>query len=145
MSQRCVAGGCSNTRSDGVSLHKWPEDPHFASLWTIAVKNTRSDFVNPINSSRLCSIHFATDSFEEQSVLAKSMGLKMKALLKYNAVPSMFDTNPPVKKKQRLAEEKTFYLHKLMRLARDHQNKIDNNCEEHTENGKLQGYVLKEI
>ena len=98
MSQRCVAGGCSNTRSDGVSLHKWPEDPHFASLWTRAVKNTRSDFVNPINSSCLCSIHFATDSFEEQSVLAKSMGLKMKALLKYNAVPSIFDTNPPVKK-----------------------------------------------
>ena len=98
MSQRCVAGGCSNTRSDGVSLHKWPEDPHFASLWTRAVKNTRSDFVDPINSSCLCSIHFATDSFEEQSVLAKSMGLKTKALLKYNAVPSMFDTNPPVKK-----------------------------------------------
>ena len=70
------------------------------------MKNTQSEFVNPSNSSRLCNIHFTADSSEEQSVLAKSMGLKMKALLKYNAVPPIFDINPPVKKKQRLEEEK---------------------------------------
>ena len=40
----CIAGGRSNTRKNGVSLHQWPEDPHFARLWTNAVKNTRSDF-----------------------------------------------------------------------------------------------------
>ena len=58
MPHRCVAGGCSNTRKDGVSLHLWPEDPRFARLWTNAVKNTRSDFSSPSSSSRLCSAHF---------------------------------------------------------------------------------------
>ena len=46
MPHRCVAGGCSNTRKDEVSLHLWPEDPRFARLSTNAVKNTRSDFSN---------------------------------------------------------------------------------------------------
>ena len=39
---RCIAGGCSNTHKDEVSLHKWPEDAHFAKIWTNAVKNSRS-------------------------------------------------------------------------------------------------------
>ena len=39
---RCIAGGCSNTHKDEVSLHKWPEDVHFARIWTNAVKNTPS-------------------------------------------------------------------------------------------------------
>ena len=39
---RCIAGGCSNTHKDEVSLHKWPEGAHFAKIWTNAVKNTRS-------------------------------------------------------------------------------------------------------
>ena len=47
---RCIAGGCSNIRKDGVSLHKWPEDAHFAKIWTNAVKNTRSDIFNPTTS-----------------------------------------------------------------------------------------------
>ena len=77
MPHGCVAGGCSNTHKDGVSLHKMPEDAHFAKLWTNAVKNTHSNVFNPL-TSRLCSAHFTEDSFEEQSVIAKSLGLKMK-------------------------------------------------------------------
>ena len=71
---RCIAGGCSNFRKDGVSLHKWPDDDRFAKLWTNAVKNTRSDVFNP-TTSRLCSAdsaHFTDDFFQEQSVIAKS-------------------------------------------------------------------------
>ena len=75
---RCVAGGCSKTRKDGVSLHRWPDDPHFARLWTNVVKNTRSDFGNPTTSSRLCSDHFDEDCFEPQTVIVKFMGLQMK-------------------------------------------------------------------
>ena len=70
MPHRCIAGGCSKARKDGESLHKWPEDVHFAKLWTNAVKNTRSDVFNPL-TSRLCSAHLTEDSFEEQSVTAK--------------------------------------------------------------------------
>ena len=98
MPHRCIAGGCSNTRKDGVSLHKWPEDAHFAKLWTNAVKNTRSDIFNPF-TSRLCSAHFTEDSFEEQSVIAKSLGLKMKDILKLNAIPTIFKNGPPQAKK----------------------------------------------
>ena len=75
---RCVAGGFSKTRKDGVSLHRWPDDPHFARLWTNAVKNTRSDFGNPTTSSRLCSDHLDEDCFEPQTVIVKFMGLQMK-------------------------------------------------------------------
>lgn len=98
MPHRCVAGGCSNTRKDGVSLQKWPEDPHFARLWTNAVKNTRSDFFNP-TTSHLCSAHFIVDCFKEQSVIAKSLGLEMKTILKPTAVPSIFKSGPPDTKK----------------------------------------------
>ena len=90
MPHRCVAGECSNMRKDGVSLHKWPEDLNVAKQWTKAVKNTRSDFFNPA-TDHICSAHFTADSFEDQSVIAKSLGLKMKNILKPNAVPTIFN------------------------------------------------------
>lgn len=45
--------------------------------------------------SRLCSAHFTDDSFKGQTVIAKSLGLKMKNILKPNAVPLIFKTAPP--------------------------------------------------
>ena len=75
MPHRWKAGGCSNTHKDGVCLYKWPEDAHFAKLWTSAVKNTHSDVFNPLTSGQLnCSAQFIMDYFEEQSVIAKSLG-----------------------------------------------------------------------
>ncbi|KAJ7372942.1 THAP domain containing 10 [Desmophyllum pertusum] len=112
MPHRCISGGCSNTRKDGVSLHKWPEDRHFAKLWTNAVKHTRSDFFNP-TTSRLCSVHFSADCFEEQSVIAKSLGLKMKNLLKPDAVPSIFKSGPPETKKQRREDDNVSTSHEV--------------------------------
>ena len=106
MPSRCVAGGCSKTRKDGVSLHRWPDDPHFVRLWTNAVKNTRSDFINPTTSSKLCSEHFDEDFFEPQTAIAKSMGLKMKKIIKANAVPGNFKSaGQPQKKKQRREQD----------------------------------------
>ena len=105
MPHRCIGGVCWNTRKDGVSLHKWPEDAHFAKLWTNAVKNTRSDVFNPL-TSRLCSAHFTEDSFEEQSVIAKSLGLKMKNILKPNAIPTIFKNGPPQAKKAKMTWQK---------------------------------------
>ena len=105
MPHRCVAGGCSNTRKDGVSLHLWPEDPRFARLWTNAVKNTRSDFTNPTSSSRLCSAHFTEDCFEAQSIIAKRLGLEMKTIMKADAVPTIFRSGPPLNKRQRQEDD----------------------------------------
>ena len=62
------------------------------------MRNTRSDVFNP-TTSRLCSAHFTEDSFEEQTVIAKSLGLKMKNILKPNAVPTIFKNGPPQTKK----------------------------------------------
>ena len=92
-------------RKDGVSLHKWPEDLNVAKQWTKAMKNIRSDFFNPA-TSRICSAHFTVDSFVDQSVIAKSLGLKMKNILKPNAVPTIFRSGPPHKKKQKRGEDK---------------------------------------
>ena len=87
MSHSCIAGGCFNTRKDGVSPHKCPEDAHFAKLWKNAVKNTHSDVFNPL-ISQLCNANFIEDSFEEQSVIAKSLGWN---ILKPNAVPTILN------------------------------------------------------
>ena len=38
MVQYCIAAGCSNTRSDGVSLFKFPSDPLLREKWTREVK-----------------------------------------------------------------------------------------------------------
>ncbi|XP_068757666.1 uncharacterized protein [Montipora capricornis] len=101
MPHHCIAGGCSNTRKNGVSLHQWPEDPHFARLWTNAVKNKLSHFYCHTNSSRLCSGYFTEDCLEAQTVIAKSLGLKMKNSIKADAVPTIFKIGPPQTKKSR--------------------------------------------
>ena len=62
------------------------------------MKNTRSDVFNP-TTSQLCSAHFTEDSFEEQPVIAKSLGLKMNNILKPNAVPKIFKNGPSQTKK----------------------------------------------
>ena len=100
MPHRCVAGGCSNTAKDGVSVHGWPSNTQLARQWTNAVRNTRANF-NPTTSSKLCSSHFSDDSFETQSVIAHSLGLNMKKILKPSAIPTIFNNCPPQKKQRR--------------------------------------------
>ena len=100
MPHRCVAGGCSNTAKDGVSLHGWPTNAQLARQWKNAVRNTQANF-NQTVSSKLCSSHFSDDSFETQSVIAHSLGLKMKKILKPDAVPTIFHNCPPQKRQRR--------------------------------------------
>ena len=38
----CVAGGCSNTPSPGVSLYKFPKDPALRKQWEKQVQRTRA-------------------------------------------------------------------------------------------------------
>lgn len=64
--RRC--SGCdSYTRKNSVNLYQWSDDPRYARLWMSAVKNTWSDFTEPMNSTRLCSAHFMEDCFEAQN------------------------------------------------------------------------------
>ena len=90
MPHRCVAGGCSNTAKDGVSLHGWPSNVQRACEWTNAVRNMWANF-NQTASSKLCSSHFSDDSFETQSMIAHSLGLNMKKILKPSAVLTIFN------------------------------------------------------
>lgn len=103
MVHRCRAGGCSNTKNDGFSLHNWPSNPQFAKLWTRAVQKTRADF-SPTPSSKLCSAHFTEDCFEDQTILARAMNLPMKKILKPDAVPSIFWVNHPSTKRPKRKE-----------------------------------------
>lgn len=98
MPYRCVAGGCSNTAKDWVSLHGWPSNTQLARQWTNAVRNTQANF-NQMASSKLCSSHFSDNSFETQSVIAQSLGLNMKK--KPSAVPTIFNNCLPPKKRRR--------------------------------------------
>ena len=87
MVQYCIAAGCSNTRSDGVSLFKFPSDPLLREKWTREVKRTRDSRSGPTKHSVLCEKHFAEDSFEADSAIASSMGIAKRKRLRHNAIP----------------------------------------------------------
>lgn len=89
MPARCVAAGCSNTHSDGISLHKFPRDPVLREEWTKQVQRTRAQW-KPSASSVLCSSHFTDDCFEPESNIAAQFGIKKARRLKPTAIPSIF-------------------------------------------------------
>ena len=61
--RRCVAGGCSNTTLNGVSMHSFSEKrPDIYRQWVAFVKRKRKDWT-PTRHSLLCSAHFAEDCF----------------------------------------------------------------------------------
>ena len=117
MVNRCVAAGCSNTHKDGISLFKFPKNPHLLKKWVEQVRRTRDKW-EPTKHSVLCSMHFEADCFEPYSVLSQSMGLSKKTpKLKPDAVPTIFrrpkrpatgdpEGVDPVPKKARSAYEK---------------------------------------
>ena len=89
MVNRCVAAGCSNTPSDRVSLFKFPKDRVLRAQWEKQVQRTRAQW-KATEHSCLCSEHFTEDSFEVDSALASSFGMKKRRRLKPGAVPSIF-------------------------------------------------------
>ena len=96
MGKRCVAAGCSLTHKDGVHLYGFPKDPALRKQWAMQVKRTR-DKREPTDHSRLCSKHFEEHSYSQ---LSMSLGLgKVKALLKADAIPTLFERPAPMKRK----------------------------------------------
>ena len=83
----CVAFGCSNspTNHPELSYHTFPKNEVRKEKWISAVK--RKGWT-PSNSSVLCSAHFSRDSY------CRPPGGKQRALLKGDAVPSIFSSYP---------------------------------------------------
>ena len=91
MVKRCVAAGCSNTYSDGVSLFLFPKDQVRRTQWTKQVQRTRAEWKGPSEHSVLCSNHFTNDCFEPDTAIASSLGIeKPRRRLKVDAVPTIF-------------------------------------------------------
>lgn len=72
MVKRCVAAGCSNTYSNGVSF---PKDPQLRKKWTDKVKRARDKWEGSSDDSVLCSCHFGEECFEPEAMLAIGLGL----------------------------------------------------------------------
>ncbi|XP_071792349.1 uncharacterized protein [Asterias amurensis] len=106
MTKRCVAAGCSNTTSAGVSLHKFPLDPKIRRIWAKKVRLTRAKWQGPTEHSTLCCSHFTPECFE--GGLHQEFGLKRKRFLKPEAIPTIFRATEksPVKKKHRKGIQK---------------------------------------
>eukprot|EP00095_Tigriopus_kingsejongensis_P003844 maker-scaffold20_size707684-snap-gene-3.12 protein:Tk03844 transcript:maker-scaffold20_size707684-snap-gene-3.12-mRNA-1 annotation:"52 kda repressor of the inhibitor of the protein kinase-like isoform x2" len=85
---RCSAFGCSNHSGQGFRVFCFPKDPQRRKDWAIKV---RRDSWFPNDNSRLCEVHFVADQFIQRE------GLKDKKILKYDALPKIFDhqTKPP--------------------------------------------------
>ena len=90
MVKRCVAANCSKTHQDGVSLHVFPPDPSLQLEWTRQVQRTRSDFNGPSKHSVVCSDHFMSDCFEEDTAIAARFNIEKRVRLKPDAVPTVF-------------------------------------------------------
>ena len=89
MVKRCVAMNCSKTHQDGVSLHR-PTDTSLRLQWTRQVQRTRSNWTGPSQHSVICSDHFTSDCFEEDTAIAAQFGIEKRVRLKPNAVPTVF-------------------------------------------------------
>ena len=96
MPTRCIAAGCSKTTKDGVSLHLFPADPKYRRLWAAKVRLTRAKWSGPTSFSALCSEHFEPSCFE--SGIHHSFDMTRRAILKHDAVPTIFPASGKSKK-----------------------------------------------
>ena len=96
MPTRCIAAGCSKTTKDGVSLHLFPADPKYRRLWAAKVRLTRAKWSGPTSFSALCSEHFEPLCFE--SGIHHSFDMTRRAILKHDAVPTIFPASGKSKK-----------------------------------------------
>ena len=97
MPYRWVAGGCSRTSDDGVSMHKFPTDASLVSKWSKAIRVHHADWTGPSSSSRLCSLHFTSDCYDRETIMRKKMRLEDKRLnLKEGSIPSFFPSKEDI-------------------------------------------------
>ena len=103
MPARCVVGGCSNSTSEDISLHKFPKDEKLSRIWTKKVQLTRAKWSGPSARSVICSAHFDESDFE--TALHWKFGMKRARKLKANAIPTQIKLgNPPKEAEKRRRE-----------------------------------------
>lgn len=111
MGKRCVVAGCSNSHKDGVSLFKFPTNKSLRRLWIRQVQRTRAQWSGPSEYSCVCRAHFTDDCLEDISCVSKKIGMRMKQMLRPNAVPTIFpkalpDGSPPAKRRSTAYEKR---------------------------------------
>ena len=127
MVKTCVAAGYNKSSSDGVSLHKFPNDEVQRKKWIDPVKRHRDKW-KPTEYSLLCSLHFEQSCFTADTILTQSLGLrKKKATLKPDAIPTLFtkqvtlqkkfDMDQPPPKKRRFVYEKRDHCRVSLKLS----------------------------
>ncbi|XP_035224462.1 uncharacterized protein LOC118197092 [Stegodyphus dumicola] len=85
-----------NTRSQGITDHRFPSDPELRKLWIVRCK--KADNFN-IENSRICALYFTPDV---RDLKAELLGSTSKRVLKVNAVPTLHltsssrENNPPI-------------------------------------------------
>lgn len=92
----CVAGGpgnvscTNNSKTEGVSMHRFPSDNSIRSKWTRFVQRHRSQW-KPSSTSVLCSAHFQLSDFEQRLdfKLDGAETFSTKRWLKKGAIPSV--------------------------------------------------------
>ncbi|XP_062587386.1 THAP domain-containing protein 10-like isoform X3 [Saccostrea cucullata] len=89
--RRCVAGGCSNTKIEGISLHYFPFDrPAVLRRWIQFVQQYRRDWKGPSKTSTLCSVHFTEDAYPAKYKIMESMGVTVSRKdLNKDAIPTL--------------------------------------------------------
>ncbi|XP_054269382.1 THAP domain-containing protein 1-like [Macrosteles quadrilineatus] len=87
----CSAFNCTNRaqKGTGISFHKFPHhDPDLLKKWVLSMKRKK---FTPSKYSRLCSKHFTQESYQLRPNASYP-------LLKEDAVPTVFDFPPHLKK-----------------------------------------------
>lgn len=117
MVTRCILKGCSKSKRDGVSHHRFPPDPFYKEIWINFVRRTRPNFKGPSFCSFLCSDHFTIDMFHPASLNRIKLGLSNRYHLLNTAVPTILRP----KAKNRNDDDKT-------RSCGDDHNVVNENC-----------------
>lgn len=86
---RCAIFGCNTNNKENnydkeISFHNFPKEKNVCKQWIFLCR--RKDKFN-VKTSRVCSKHFEPDDFF-LNPLYEQYGIKLKAHLKQNAVPS---------------------------------------------------------
>ena len=117
LGKRCVAAGCSNTNADGVSLFRFPRNPSLRAIWNKQVQITHADWKDATKYSVLCSVHFTSNCFEEDSFIAAQFGIAKRKHLKPDAVPTVFHRPIAATRTTSYGQEASSVGHKRPALA----------------------------
>lgn len=91
MPETCAAAGCNNTRKEGVSLHRFPENQETRQKWIKEVSKTRDKWSEPSKRAVLCSLHFAKECYQTSTSIEQELGIPCKKpKLLQTAIPTLF-------------------------------------------------------